>query len=417
MSITNINRSNKALQFLEKRIESDDYRGLHLFQHYRYDLNFIKTVLTELYNHEKQSQNKFLKIRTTDSSRRPENNADEVDYSNIVNQIKSTTGKGTQDAIRKIIFVDCNRMGFLDRYDKDKNLILPNTKSRGYNFVSISEKGKKFLEAKNIKEEYFMFSSGLYRIIGTLVNTLEYLLTKYDLMFISKYEFMYFVSAIDDKSSFSIDADQCGDLIKQFRLLGNIDKENVTKLLKKQMNPKNYIGDRKNRKKKLRDFHNWDNEASEIFLLLSTTVYFEVRNKIKLMLNNSDTSLESIVGKEFKKQRSLQEKNNYYINHNIKDKINGFELHHVVALEYADSPVLYKLLDDWQNLVYIDGFSHAQITQNRNRNVVMSASGDDLILSDYENKKVELKNKENIAYNIEKQATLLNYNKKLLETV
>jgi len=92
-------------------------------------------------------------------------------------------------------------------------------------------------------------------------------------------------------------------------------------------------------------------------------------------------------------------------------------LHHVVALEYADSPVLYKLLDDWQNMVYIDGYSHAQITQNRNRNVVMSASGDDLILSDYEKKNVKLKNKENIAYDTQKQTTMLGYNTKLLKTV
>ena len=412
MSITNINNSNEALKFLEERIKSDDYRGLHLFQHYRYDINFIKTVLSELYKYEKETGNKYLKIRTTDSSKRPENNADEIDYSNIISKIKSSTGKGTQDAIRKIIFVDCNRMGFLDRYDKDKNLIPPNTTARGYALVSLSEKGKKFIEAKNIKEEYFIFSSGLYRIIGTLVNTLEYLITKHDLKFISKYEFMYFVSAIDDSSSFSIDADKCGNLIKQFRLLGDIDRKNVTKLLKKEMKP-----DKNKSKKDKRDFHNWENEATEIFLLLSTTVYFEVRNKIKLILNNSDTSLESIIGKEFKKQRSLQEKNNYYTNHSINGKINGFELHHVVALEYADSPVLYKLLDDWQNMVYIDGYSHAQITQNRNRNVVMSASGDDLILSDYEKKNVKLKNKENIAYDTQKQTTMLGYNTKLLKTV
>jgi len=260
MSITNINNSNEALKFLEERIKSDDYRGLHLFQHYRYDINFIKTVLSELYKYEKETGNKYLKIRTTDSSKRPENNADEIDYSNIISKIKSSTGKGTQDAIRKIIFVDCNRMGFLDRYDKDKNLIPPNTTARGYALVSLSEKGKKFIEAKNIKEEYFMFSSGLYRIIGTLVNTLEYLITKHDLKFISKYEFMYFVSAIDDSSSFSIDADKCGNLIKQFRLLGDIDRKNVTKLLKKEMKP-----DKNKSKKDKRDFHNWENEARRLF--------------------------------------------------------------------------------------------------------------------------------------------------------
>lgn len=413
MSIININNSNEALKFLEDRIKSDDYRGLHLFQHYRYDIDFIRIVLGELDKYEKETKNKYLKIRTTDSSKRPENSADEIDYSNFINKIKSQSGKGTQDAIRKIIFVDCNRMGFLDRFDKDKSIIPPNITSRGYSFVALSEKGKKFIEAKDIKEEYFIFSSGLYRIVGTLINTLEYLITKFDLKFISKYEFMYFVSAINDNSSFSIDVDKCGYLIQQFRLLGEVDKKNVTKQLKKEMNPKNYTGN----KKTLRDFHNWENEATQTFLLLATTVYFEVRNRMKLILNQGNTSLESIIGKEFKKNRSLQEKNNYYSNHGVGDKISGFELHHIVALEYADSLGLYKLLDHWKNMVYIDGFSHAKITQNNNRNVVMSASGENLILKDYSNNEIILENKKNIAYNTQKQPIMLDYNDELLKTV
>lgn len=272
MGIRDINNSNKSLEFLSERIKSDDYRGLHLFQHYRYDLKFIKTVLRELYNFGKNTNSVYLKIRTTDSSKRPENTKDEIDYANIVVKIKSNTGKGTQDVMRKIIFVDCNRMGFLNRYDKNKNLILPNINSKKYSFVSLSEKGKKFLLSKNLKEEYFIFSSGLYRIIGPLINILEYLIIEYNLKFITKDEFMYFVSAIDDNSSFSIDKDKCGYLIQQFRLLGDIDRKNVTKLLKQEMNPKNYKGNKKNK----RDFRNWDNEASQTFLLLATTVYFEV---------------------------------------------------------------------------------------------------------------------------------------------
>jgi hypothetical protein len=224
---------------------------------------------------------------------------------------------------------------------------------------------------------------------------------------------MYFVSAINDSSSFSIDIEKCGYLIQQFRLLGEVDKKNVTKLLKKEMNPKNYTGN----KKKLRDFHNWENEATQTFLLLATTVYFEIRNRIKLILNQSNTSLESIIGKEFKKSRSLQEKNNYYFNHKVSDKISGFELHHVIALEYADSLGLYKLLDHWENMVYIDAFSHARITQNNNRNVVMSASGDDLVLKDYANSEVHLENKKNIAYDTQKQTQMLDYNSQLLKTV
>ncbi len=413
MSVVNISASNESLQFIEERIKSDDYRGLHLFQHYRYDIEFIRTVLTVLHQYHNSTGNKYLKIRTTDSSKRPENNLDEADYSRFVSTIKATTGKGTQDAIRKIIFVDCNRMGFLDRYDKNKTLVAPDVGAGHCAYVSLSERGQKLVEAANVKEEYFIFSSGLYRIVGPLIQTLKTLITDYGLVFITKFEFMYFVSAVDDDSTFLIDVERCAYLIKQFRLLGDIDRKNVTRLLKQEMNPKNYSGN----KKEKRDFHNWENEATQTFLLLATTVYFEVRNRIKLMLNGSDTSLEAILGKEFKKQRSLQQKTNYYEQHEIASKTLGFELHHVVALEHADSPALYKLLDDWRNLAYIDALSHAKITQNRNRNVVMSAEGEDLVLSDYSDGRVHLISGENILYSVHKQSVMLDYNSDLLHTV
>lgn len=66
--------------------------------------------------------------------------------------------------------------------------------------------------------------------------------------------------------------------------------------------------------------------------------------------------------------------------------------------------------------VYIDAFSHAKITQNRNRNVLMTSRGVDLILTDYSNNEVYLENKNNILYEVEKQNVLLEYNETLLKT-
>jgi hypothetical protein len=92
-------------------------------------------------------------------------------------------------------------------------------------------------------------------------------------------------------------------------------------------------------------------------------------------------------------------------------------LHHVVPLAWSESIHQFKLLDKWQNMVYIDAFSHAKITQNRNRNVVMSAINNDLILKDYSDKEVYLRNIENISYNTTKQKVMLDYNIELLKTV
>jgi len=64
-------------------------------------------------------------------------------------------------------------------------------------------------------------------------------------------------------------------------------------------------------------------------------------------------------------------------------------------------------------MVYIDAFSHAKITQNNNRNVVMSNESTTIILSDYLGKKVELVFNCNIQYLPENLPTMLDYNEKL----
>lgn len=113
--------------------------------------------------------------------------------------------------------------------------------------------------------------------------------------------------------------------------------------------------------------------------------------------------------------RSLNEKYQYFQNHNV-EKTQGFELHHVVPLSWSENIHQFKLFDTWKNMVYIDAFSHAKITQNRNRNVLMFSSGEDLILSDYSDNQVFLENQKHILYEVEKQNILLEYNETLLKT-
>jgi hypothetical protein len=97
-------------------------------------------------------------------------------------------------------------------------------------------------------------------------------------------------------------------------------------------------------------------------------------------------------------------------------KTAGFELHHVIPLSWSENIHQFKLFDKWQNMVYIDGESHAVITQNRNRNIFMEPADEDLILKDQGDSKVYLKNNENVLYQIEKQKVLLEYNKELIIT-
>jgi CDP-diacylglycerol--serine O-phosphatidyltransferase len=112
--LTAIDPSKKCLSFLSDRILSDNYRGIHVSQHFRYDMNDIVAVLNELY---KIAGDNLLKIRTTDNSKRPMNTADENNYAMFVNNVNAAIKKGGQDSVRKNIFPDMHRMGLIDRYD------------------------------------------------------------------------------------------------------------------------------------------------------------------------------------------------------------------------------------------------------------------------------------------------------------
>ena len=75
------------------------------------------------------------------------------------------------------------------------------------------------------------------------------------------------------------------------------------------------------------------------------------------------------------------------------------------------------MLDKWENMVYIDGYSHAKITQNNNRNIVLEIQDNDLILKDYSKHKVYLKYRDNVLYNPNNKTTMKGYNYELLQTI
>ena len=113
--------------------------------------------------------------------------------------------------------------------------------------------------------------------------------------------------------------------------------------------------------------------------------------------------------------RSIAEKKAYFNKHKVK-RTAGFELHHVIPLSWAESPEQYKLFDKWENMIYIDAYRHAIITQNRNRNVEMQSSGADIKLIDHLGNVVELSfDQKNILYNPDNQQIMLQYNKELRE--
>lgn len=187
-------------------------------------------------------------------------------------------------------------------------------------------------------------------------------------------------------------------MIKSYRSLSRTQRRATLETLEVELRPENYKGDKTSQ----RDFHNWRNKAEQIYYILDQTVYFEVRDKTLYLKRE--------------KVRSLSQKMRYFQQHRVS-RTPGFELHHVVPLGWSESEEQFKLFDDWKNMVCISAFEHAKITQNRNRNVVMTADEENIILSDYSENQVYLTNRETILYDSGKQPAMLEYNKQLLEVV
>jgi hypothetical protein len=404
-----ISPGNAAIKFLDNRIANDNYRGDVSSEHNRFTKDEVITILTTLNKYAPNGS--LMKIRTTDISKRPENNPDEETFANFCTEVTQKIHKGSQDAMRKNYFVDFHRMNFISRYKKNGKPIVP-YKRGAIGFVSLTKQGRKLIDATDLEEQFFIFSKGIDLMLGGYINILLEIFRspEYGIDALTIYEHMFFVSAVHSNTSFRINTQECVEYVKLYRTLSRVQRNAVVELLKDRMRPENYPGD----KTRKRDFGNWKNKAQQLFSIITQTVYFEQRDDklVPRELRNTKNEATTLV----KLSRSISEKFEYFTNHRVgKARILGFELHHVVPLSWAESRAQFKLLDVWINMVYIDAFSHAKITQNNNANVKMESENTTIILSDTVGNDVKLALNTNILYSPDNLENMLDYNTKLLE--
>jgi RNase adaptor protein for sRNA GlmZ degradation len=96
-----------------------------------------------------------LAIRTKDLSKCPTNDQEWGSFVQFCNEVKEKIHKGTQDSIRKNLFVDLDRMELIHRYDKNKKE-KPPLKKHVRAFISLSDDGLKIIneKKKNGKKVY-----------------------------------------------------------------------------------------------------------------------------------------------------------------------------------------------------------------------------------------------------------------------
>lgn len=399
-------RPNNSLSFIDKRINDINYRGNISSEHNRYDMDEIYKTLVLLDKY--APNNELMRIRDTDLSKRPENTQEEYNYAIFCEQVAASVGKGTQDSIRKNIFVDLHRMGLINRYDTNKNIILPYER-KSTKYISLTSEGLKFIKETNLLNRAFIFTRAIDTLLGGYVEITLTLLKDpmYCIDKITKYEFMFFVSAIDSNTNFSISLDECVKLIHDYRRLDRYTQKKVIEILSDRLQPKNFTGNKTDKK----DWHNWKNKIDQIYHLFAQSPHFDVVGDI---LNLSTHKIKTKAGEIIDVMtRSIVEKEAYFTKHKVK-RTPGFELHHVVPLSWAENPEQYKLFDKWENMVYIDAYRHAIITQNRNRNVEMRSEGNNIWLIDHVGNIIKLNfEAKNILYDPENQSIMLDYNKEL----
>lgn len=360
--------------FLSERIILDNYRGNQISQHNRYDFNQVYNMLKTLLDIAEQGK---MQIRTTDLSKRPHNIPGEEKYAEYTWRVHSLFGKGTQDSIRKNLFVDFHRMGLINRFDSKDRALGPFDR-KTVKYVSLTNLSYEILDnSSNDSKRLYLYTRAIDNIMKGLVSDLIDILVELKTSYIDIDEYTYLISFLyQDFKGRKIYKDEIINLIREYRGLSRFQKEAVTSIVRELCDPSNFKGN----KKEKRDYHNWLNESQQVFMLLNQTVYFELSTKEPRIYLRVDG--ETVTTDSERLKRSSIQKSIYFDKHKISKK-NGFELHHIVPLSWAKSKEEFHLLDQWDNMIYIDGYTHASITQYGNTHVLISFSKDFVYFKNY----------------------------------
>ena len=392
----------ECLKFLAWRVKKDDYRGTHKLQHYRWNKEYIKIVLKHL---PKDKKLYHTQGDITDGYIYKSDEVEFCEYLAKVNKELNATENGniTDMVMRKIIFVNLQRMGLVDRFNKNGILCDPDKKAQ-YRYVQITQKGLEILNAKNIFEEIKYFGLAFDRVFGGIIQDILDLIN--ELEYLSEYEMMFFVSYLGKEyNGYILTKDRILDFITEFRSL-RVRSKTVISVMQEYCNPNNFTGNKTTK----RDFHNWKNETQTIFDSLNLMSLFEYDER-----NKNITAKGKINGTSVKFKRSSLIKAEYFKEHKI-DKDLQFELHHIVPFYFAKSIEQLKAIDDWQNLIYIDANSHKifSLDKKLKQAIRLNFKANDAILDNLIGNEILLKYGINIKYRATLQERLLNYNKSLL---
>ena len=259
----------ECVNFLNKRIELDCYRGLQISQHNRFDFEVMCSVLEEI-NKMLGGERELLQIRTTDLSKRPFNIEGEEKYATLVINISNKIGRCTQDSLRKNLFVDMHRMGLIDRYDADKVLILPYKRSK-VKYISLTPLALRLIRSDDIFEKRMIYTRAIESMMQGYGETISSIMVELEMKSISYIEMSLFTSFVGESvDEIKLTSDDIKRLLREYNNLSVYQRKDIVNQLQQYCNSTMCERNKKNK----RDWHNWMNESQQIINLLGQTVFF-----------------------------------------------------------------------------------------------------------------------------------------------
>ncbi len=351
--------NNQFLPYIVGRIEDDNYRGIQCSQHNRLSYSYFKSLIQIIYN--AAGAERFdIHIGDDKGTKQPE----AAVYYDIVDSIKAAVGKGTINSVKKNTFPDLARAGFLYRFDKHGEKISElfavgedktGQKRDSVRAVQLSPLGVSFATAKTEFEKMKYYTDMVDVLTKSAASELVELLSTDDRFdTISLLEFMYILS--DDREAIRYNDKLL--YLTEYRKLTISQQKELDRLLKMYCNPNLPRWN----KTAARDYRNWKNESQQIFGLLSNSTYFKVVDE-KLLLNNDQFGL--FVQSPKRKQKP---KDAYFKYHQIHKQA-GYELHHIIPFNRAQTQADAQWIDDERNLIYLSTAKHAEFTATQNSNV------------------------------------------------
>jgi hypothetical protein len=212
----------------------------------------------------KNPSDSLINIQDINIYKIPQNIAEGIIYGehrNDINQ-KVKIDVVESNATWKNIFDDLHRMGFINCYDKSINII-KNFESKKIKHISLTLQGKKLITEADSQSRLFIFSKGLDRLLEGHINILLELFRngEHELNRISVYEFMFFVSALNQQTCFGIYQDQCRSLINEFRCLSPIQNRAVLTFVENLLSKEVFL--------------QWQNDALRFFAIVKRSIYFQ----------------------------------------------------------------------------------------------------------------------------------------------